>query len=253
MILYSAVNNTVMAKFLPPENFDFTRQQEWPEWKERFLRYRIATKLDKEEQEVQIATLVYSIGRQAENIIKSFTFEEEAHSKQFDKVLEKFNEHFIPQRNVIYERACFYKRNQQAGETVESFVRALYELSEHCGFHDKDDMIRDRIVIGVLDRAVSEKLQLMSNLTLKTAIDTARQSELIKLQIKNVNSDVATVDALHLKSQHGYQKPHKHGKTHARQVRHPTPAKTCHRCGRGSHSFDNCPAKNKMCNKCGKI
>ena len=77
-----------MAKFMPPENFDFARQQDWPEWKARFLRYRIATKLNQEDGEVQVASLVYSLGRQAENIVKSFTFDEDADSKNFDKVLE---------------------------------------------------------------------------------------------------------------------------------------------------------------------
>ena len=237
---------------MPPENFDFACQQDWPEWKARFLRYRIATKLNQEDGEVQVASLVYSLGKHAENIVKSFTFEDNADSKDFDKVLKKFDEHFIPKRNVIYERACFHKRNQQAGETVESFVRALYELSEHCQFHDKDEMIRDRIVIGILDKTVSEKLQLTADLTLKMAVDTARQSELVKLQMKDVNSDLS-VDALRLPAPH--RRSYKSHKMSPKQHHSSTPAKSknCQRCGKGPHSNENCPAKNKSCNKCGKI
>ena len=63
-----------MPKFNAPESFDFTRQAAWPEWQERFLRFRIATKLNKETGEVQVASLVYAVGREAENIFSSFEF-----------------------------------------------------------------------------------------------------------------------------------------------------------------------------------
>ncbi|KAL7837467.1 hypothetical protein SRHO_G00271780 [Serrasalmus rhombeus] len=42
-----------MAKFNPPENFYFSLPEQWPEWRQRFERYRIATKLNKEDGEVK--------------------------------------------------------------------------------------------------------------------------------------------------------------------------------------------------------
>ena len=66
-----------MAKFPPPDNFDFSRPELWPEWKRRFHRYRIATKLNKEEGEVQVCTLLYSLGSQAEQIVRTFTYNED--------------------------------------------------------------------------------------------------------------------------------------------------------------------------------
>lgn len=62
-----------MAKFPPPDKFDFSHPEQWPKWKRRFPRYRIATKLDKQEEE-QVCTLLYSLGSEAEQIVKTFVY-----------------------------------------------------------------------------------------------------------------------------------------------------------------------------------
>ena len=54
----------------------------------------------------------------------------------------------------------------QASESVEEFICSLYDLAKHCNFTDKDKQIRDRIVIGLQDKEVSEKLQLTADLEL---------------------------------------------------------------------------------------
>ena len=43
-------------------------------------------------------------------------------------------------------------------------------------------MIRDRIVVGIQDIVLPEKLQLKSNLTLETAVTAVRQIEVVKKQ-----------------------------------------------------------------------
>uniref|UniRef100_A0AAV2IZN7 Uncharacterized protein n=1 Tax=Knipowitschia caucasica TaxID=637954 RepID=A0AAV2IZN7_KNICA len=177
-----------MAKFGPPEPFDFTQPAEWLTWRQRFSRFRVASKLDKESGEVQVNSLLYSMGSDAEPIYGSFVFpaatEAMPHPEyDFNLVIQKFDEHFVPKRNVIHDRACFHKRSQRAGEAVEAFVRSLYELAQHCEFGaGKDEQIRDRIVIGIMDKEVSQKLQLEADLTLERAIQLARQSEQVKQQ-----------------------------------------------------------------------
>lgn len=172
-----------MPKFHTPEAFDFTQPSTWPMWKQRFARFRIATKLDKEDQDVQVNSLLYAMGKDAEPVFSTFTFTEQQEANYFDTVMAEFDEHFVPKRNVIHERACFHRRSQQSGESVEAFVRNLYELAEHCEFRaSKDEQIRDRLVIGIADGEVSQKLQLEPELTLEKAIQMARQSELVKKQ-----------------------------------------------------------------------
>ena len=111
---------------------------------------------------------------------KSFTLPE-GDEKKFDVILAKFDKHLVPKRNVIHERARFHQRNQRQGETVEPFVRSVYGIAEHCYFTtSRDQQIRDKIVIGILDKNVSQKLQLKADLTLEAAIQIARQSETMK-------------------------------------------------------------------------
>ena len=124
-----------MAKLGPPEKFDCTRPAEWPMWRRRFDRYRVATKLDRDSGVVQVNTLLYAMGSEAEAIYDSFVFDrsvaleddadEVCPENDYDIVIKKFHEHFVPKRNVIHERACFHKQVQRP-------VSLLKLLSEAC-------------------------------------------------------------------------------------------------------------------------
>ncbi len=101
-----------MAKFQPPDNFDFSHPERWPEWHQRFHRYRIATKLDKEEAEVQVCTLLYSMGKEAEQVYQTFTFGK-GDREDYDAVITKLDNYFVPKVNVIHEHARFHMRIQK--------------------------------------------------------------------------------------------------------------------------------------------
>ena len=51
-----------MAKFTPPDALDFTKPAAWPDWKQRFSRYRVASKLTEDDESVQVSALIYSMG-----------------------------------------------------------------------------------------------------------------------------------------------------------------------------------------------
>ena len=197
-----------MAKFNPPESFSFDKPTEWTDWKRRFERYRTATELNKKSGEVQVCSLVYAMGSEAENIFKSFTFTDPGHQNNYNIVMEKFDEYFFPRRNVIHERAVFHQRVQRPGEPAETFIRALYDLSEHCEFGEgRDENIRDRIVVGIQDKEQSRKLQLMADLTLAQTIQSVRQSETVNMQISAQAAEAmaATASVQEVRGAHEYK------------------------------------------------
>lgn len=122
------------------------------------------------------------MGDQADDILNSFKLSV-TQLKQYHTVKTKFDEHFVVRRNIIFEQAKFNQRRQEEGETVDTFITALHSLTEHCNFGTlTDEMIRDRIVVGLLDAKLSEKLQLDPDLTLPKAINHVQQSKAVKKQ-----------------------------------------------------------------------
>jgi len=76
-----------------------------------------------------------------------------------DIVITKFEEYCVGQRNETFECYNFNMRVQQEGETVDAHVTALKTLAKTCNFGQlQDDLLRDRIVIGIKDNATRKKL-----------------------------------------------------------------------------------------------
>ena len=232
----------------PPAPFNFKNPEEWPKWIRRFERYRISTELNEKDEVLQINTMIYCMGDEADDIVMSFTFAE-GDEKKYTKVKEKFDQHFIIKRNVIFERARFNMRKQEPSEPVDAFITDLYCLSEHCEFGAlREELIRDRIVVGLQDVKLSEKLQMDSSLTLQTAINKARQNESVKKQQEILRSGSTDPPASPEVDEVNEAKGKRDGRPHYPKK------KKCMRCGSTSenHSRQKCPARDATCVRCNK-
>ncbi|UYV82809.1 hypothetical protein LAZ67_22000949 [Cordylochernes scorpioides] len=142
------------------------------------------------------------IRRKAKDALISFNLTD-IEINNYEIVVKKFEEHFIGKRNVIFERAQFNRRYQQDGEAVEEYIRVLHKMAENCSYGSlKEEMIRDRIVLGVKNLQLSEKLQLEPNLTLERAIQAACQTECVKQQqtiLWSTTTRAANVDQVYEK------------------------------------------------------
>lgn len=259
---------TATFNIQPPEPFDFNKPLEWTKWIRRFERFRQASNLTTNSEENQVNTLIYCMGDEADDVLRGLKLSD-ADMKKYDKVKDGFRDFFIVRKNIVFERACFNMRKQEPNETVEAFVTALHVLAEHCKYGDlHDELIRDRIVVGLANTRLSERLQMEENLTLQKAIDMARQSEEVKKQQSALRSDASSVmqmegssiDRLINKGQK-YTYPKSSGGARSRQH---TPGRDngmqqqqhgaqCYKCGGPSHPRAECPANDAKCRGCGKI
>ena len=240
------------------------RPAAWPEWRERFDRYRKASKLHKEDEDVQVSTLIYALGKEADKVFKTFTFNNAADANKYELVLQKFNDHFVPRTNILHERTKFYNRYQKVGESVEQFHRSLHDLASTCSFENLEEAVRDRLVIGLLIMEVAQKLQLedLSKVNLKYAVDTARHYDLVKEQ----KTSTASVNAVsgptpHSSKQRGRGGAYKssRGNNNFRGNSHFHPQRgqnsrvsSCGNCGYQHAKQSQCPARGKTCKKCNK-
>ena len=66
---------------------------------------------------------------------------------------------------------------------LDAFITDLYRLAEFCDYKVlQGEMIRDRIVVGIRDSQLSEKLQMDPNLTLEKAVAQFWQAESVRKQ-----------------------------------------------------------------------
>ena len=258
-------------KLEAPGPFDFKKPEQWTRWKRRFEQYRIASGLNKEDEPRQVCVLLYCMGQDAEDVLTSTKVTADDR-KEYKKVMDKLEEFFKVRRNVIFERARFNRRDQLPGETAEAYITALYSMIDACEYDErfKDEMLRDRLVVGIRDKALSERLQMDADLKLETAKTSIRQREAVKEQhglllqgaegtktnpicVDSIRHGTSDRSSLHNKQgdSSSQWKPARRG--HNKKNRHSQEGAACTRCGRRPiHGRQQCPAKDAECHRCHK-
>ena len=224
-------------------------------WLSTFERYRIASGLRKESDEKQVSALLYTMGDCANAIVKTLNIDEKTTS--YEEVKTAVRGYFEARRNTIFARARFNRRKQNRGESVNSFIEDLQRLANNCQFGThKEELIRDRIVVGVLDDTLSHRLQAKPDLTLAVAADMSREAEAeARKRDRAVIGEKATQTN---KQRTSRNKKHTRSRSHesTRSTKSPPPFRAtdfCYWCGEQKHDRGKCPAKDATCGYCKKI
>ncbi|KAL1415825.1 hypothetical protein MTO96_028665 [Rhipicephalus appendiculatus] len=69
------------------------------------------------------------MGAKAEDVLTALCLTT-ANAKEYAKVIEAFDSHFVVKKNIIYERALLDHRIQDEGEPMTDFITALHTLAE---------------------------------------------------------------------------------------------------------------------------
>ncbi|XP_042142956.1 uncharacterized protein LOC120841481 [Ixodes scapularis] len=167
--------------------------------------------------------------------------------------------HFIQVRNVVYESACFNRREQGPTETVDQYITVLYNMADRCDYGSlRDRLIRDRFVLVLRDKSLSETLQLDAALTLTSAHSKARQKESVHKQQQllretEVQPPVKTEDAdFDAVAKGSSSKPRSalSSSNATRTLKAKQPSSTCGYCGGLRHARSECPARAEKCARC---
>ena len=242
----------------PPEEFSF-KAEHWEQYFTRFTRYAAVTELDKREAGYQISTLLYIMGPKSEELIKSLNLSDDD-MKSYKAVTDKITKFYLPRHNVVFCRANFNRRMQKQGEPVESFISELHALADKCNYGElKEELIRDKIVIGILDKKLSEKLQLNEELTLQKAIDTVVQKDLIHKQQVVLNNDTSATEVNYFSDKKNFYRGNKFKKSNSNPGQKVSGEQevfksACPRCGNKVHFIKGkCPADGVTCRRCGGL
>lgn len=74
----------------------------------------------------------------------------EEEGKQLTKIIQRFDDHFLPKLNITYERYVFFNRKQREDETIKQYIAILKNLTSTCNFGTlRDELVNDVFVSGI--------------------------------------------------------------------------------------------------------
>lgn len=173
--------------------------------------------------------------------LNTFKFDPEEDKQKYDQVLKKFEQYCQPKTNIVFERYKFFSCAQKEGQNIDSYVTELKTLASTCEFNEQESsLIRDRIVIGIRDSGMKERLLREPVLCVNKATEIVRAAETSKEQLRTMKETAAsTVFQVKPKSSRTFKQPNDNKEY------------DCKKCGR-RHKPRECPAFGKLCSKCKK-
>jgi len=193
IIVEIIIHLIAMASVLPPpEKMDLKGdlRGNWQFFKTTWVNYAAALELAKKAKEVQVGTLLSVMGKDCLQVFMNLPMEDEDR-KDPAKILDKLSVYFEGKQYIIYERYLFNSISQEKSETFDQFVNRLRDQGKDCAYEGlQDQMIRDRIVIGITDNGTRARMLREADLTLERALALCRASELATLQLQKLNPEV---------------------------------------------------------------
>ena len=158
-------------------------------------------------------------------------------NKTFDQIVELVTKHYSPKPSTVMQRFQLNARYQGKDESIAAFVAALRQLSEFCEFGATlNQMLRDRIVVGVSSEKIQLRLLAEPDLTYDRTLQLAQAMETAERDRQQLKGGKDNSILYHQS---------KTGKSSTqRRVE-------CYRCC-GNHLASDCRFKETECRNCGK-
>ncbi|KAG8179535.1 hypothetical protein JTE90_025762 [Oedothorax gibbosus] len=170
-----------MELFKPPPEISFTCgnvAENWKRWIQKFNNFMLATEKNEKPDANKIAILLNLLGDEGVKLFNTFKFEKTDtldEAADYSVVLKKFEDYYAEE-----EPACEF------GEQEES-------------------LIRDRVVLGIRNLNLQERLLRETDLSLTKASEFVRAAETSKEQFQSMKGLATSVNAVTINSRKRFQ------------------------------------------------
>ena len=149
--------------------------QEWRQYAERIQHYFAANGVTDAERKRAIFLSV--IGPRTYKLLSNLVAPSKPGEKTY-KLVVALTEHHSPAPSEIVQRFKFNSRFRHAGESVATNVAELRSIAQTCNYGTSlDEMLRDRIVCGINDDRIQQRLLSEKGLTYKKALELSQGLE----------------------------------------------------------------------------
>ena len=216
-----------VPEFDPDVEIGASLATRWNTWIQDFEMFLTASGITDKKQ--MRALLLYQAGTRVREIFRQLN--ETGTDDDYDTAKSKLKEHFQPQENRRYEVFKFREAKQDPNETLDQFHTRLRTLAQTCSLADADFEVEQQIIMAGTSSRIRKKALRDPTYALKDILVDGRREEQSSYQARNIESKDSPRDNLN--------------EMNSKQQ--------CHFCG-GPYPHGNtpCPAKGKLCRKCGK-
>ena len=193
----------------------------------------------------------------------------------YEQAITTLKRVYVKPPNTIFARHALITRKQKDGESLDSFLQALKDLSRDCNFEavtaaqHRDQYILDSFITGIRCNQIRQRL--LENLELDLdrmfaqarSLDSAQKSsasyQTITYSANACEDNKASNSNQHTQPVSNYQPRTTNDQQTSAAVssrRPPANYQRCNCCGYRSHDpYDRskCPARNEMCHKCSRV
>ena len=168
-----------MDRLQPPAfNFQGDVGATWKEWKHSYNSFMAAKEDDFTSDKIKTSILLTCMGDKGREIYEAFKFSNVKDKYNFAVVMDKFDSYFLPGSSTTIARQKFFTYRQSNGQSFTDFVKKLKELSADCAFVTLEETLKDRIVCGVADNLLRERMLHEPNINLEKAIKLGEAFEI---------------------------------------------------------------------------
>ena len=226
---------------------EFNLKDNWTQYIERLGHYFDANEIENPHKKKAI--LLSAVGAETYELMHNLCVPELPGEKTYVQLTKLIEDHLCPKPNIIVQRCKFNTRLRHTEESVAAFVSELRSIAAKCEYSEQlNDNLRDRLVAGINDDKIQQRLFQDANLTFQTALDRALAMETASKNVRDISQTAqakyTSVSGTSSSTVHRLQKRHFDRSKKMETI--------CFRCGR-KHNPNDCWYKNATCNKCGKI